>query len=298
MELKIYTPMEADSLPLVRWNNEELKAGVAAKMQEFKDIAYTEDDAKAMKADKADINKFVTAIENERKRVKNYYAQPYEAFEAQVKEVLAPAREVVKLIDANLQEIEVRYRDGKKELCRKYYTEYVGDLRALVPFEKTVREEFYKRAFTEKKLSQAYQDMFAIIQGDMDAIDELESPYKDKILLEYAKNLSLQDALREGKRLEELDKAVKARKAQQEEERKRKEAEQKQASRNTIPEARGEAAGQPVPQVERSTIPPMAEKPPEDEIMTLDFRVKGTRAQLMALRQYMIDNGLKFGKVE
>lgn len=298
MELKIYTPMEADGLPLVKWNNEELKAGVAAKMQEFKDIAYTEDDAKAMKADKADINKFITAIENERKRVKNHYAQPYEVFEAQVKEVLAPAREVVDLINENLQEIEVRYREEKKKLCRKYYTDHAGDLRALVPFEKTVREEFFKRAFTEKKIAQAYLDMFAIIQGDMDAIDELESPYQDKILLEYAKNLSLQDALREGKRLEELDKAVKARKAQQEEEKRRKEEVQKQEVRKAGTEAREEAAGQSALQAKHSTTPPMSEKPPEDEIMTLDFRVKGTRAQLMALRQYMIDNNIKFGKVE
>ena len=33
-------------------------------------------------------------------------------------------------------------------------------------------------------------------------------------------------------------------------------------------------------------------------VVSLDFRVYGTKEQLMKLRQYMIDNQIKFGKVE
>ena len=33
-------------------------------------------------------------------------------------------------------------------------------------------------------------------------------------------------------------------------------------------------------------------------VVSLDFRVWGTKEQLMKLRQYMIDNQIKFGKVE
>ena len=36
----------------------------------------------------------------------------------------------------------------------------------------------------------------------------------------------------------------------------------------------------------------------EPKIMKLDFRVWGTEEQLMGLRQYLIDNKIKFGKVE
>ena len=35
----------------------------------------------------------------------------------------------------------------------------------------------------------------------------------------------------------------------------------------------------------------------QEEILCLDFRVWGTREQLLALRNYMKDNHLKFGKV-
>ena len=33
-------------------------------------------------------------------------------------------------------------------------------------------------------------------------------------------------------------------------------------------------------------------------VVSLDFRVWGTKEQLMKLRQYMIDNQIRFGKVE
>ena len=41
----------------------------------------------------------------------------------------------------------------------------------------------------------------------------------------------------------------------------------------------------------------LQESSPE-ELIQLDFRVWGTKEQLMALRNYMKENRLKFGKVE
>lgn len=40
------------------------------------------------------------------------------------------------------------------------------------------------------------------------------------------------------------------------------------------------------------------EDPVATDLIQLDFRVFGTREQIMALRNYMIENQIKFGKVE
>lgn len=40
------------------------------------------------------------------------------------------------------------------------------------------------------------------------------------------------------------------------------------------------------------------EEPVAADLIQLDFRVFGTREQIMALRNYMIENQIKFGKVE
>ena len=50
--------------------------------------------------------------------------------------------------------------------------------------------------------------------------------------------------------------------------------------------------------MERKQDAKKPEKIAEPEIMQLDFRVWGTKEQLMGLRQYLINNNIKFGKVE
>ena len=46
----------------IRWNNEELKAEIAEKMQEYKSLAFTEETIKEAKADRAKLNKLRTAL--------------------------------------------------------------------------------------------------------------------------------------------------------------------------------------------------------------------------------------------
>lgn len=289
LELRIITPMEPGTLPEIQWNHEEAKAYTLQKAQEYQSIAYTDADKSAMKADRAQINKFVSAMEDERKRVKAFYNEPYEKFNTQVKEVLQPMRDTMRLIDQGLDEIEQKYREEKTELCRKYYDRHIGDLRDLLPFERTIREEYYKRAFKENKLEQAYMDFFGRIREELKALEELPERFRDKAVLEYMKSFSLSDAIREGKRLEEMEKVMEERRlAQAREKEERRLAQALQAE--NVPAAPAEA---PEPETQE---PPAEDNP--DPVLYLDFRVWGTREQLMRLRQYLVDNGLKFGKAE
>lgn len=289
LELKIITPIEPGTLPEIQWNHEEAKAYTLQKAQEYQSIAYTDADKSAMKADRAQINKFVSAMEDERKRVKAFYNEPYEKFNAQVKEVLQPMRDTMRLIDQGLDEIEQKYREEKTELCRKYYDRHIGDLRDLLPFERTIREEYYKRAFKENKLEQAYMDFFGRIREELKALEELPERFRDKAVLEYMKSFNLSDAIREGKRLEEMEKVMEERRLAQAREKEERQAAQALQAEN-VPAAPAEA---PEPETQE---PPAEDNP--DPVLYLDFRVWGTREQLMRLRQYLIDNGLKFGKVE
>lgn len=287
MELKITTQMEPGILPEIRWNNEELKKEVAAKAAEYKAIAYTDSQETEMRKDRAALNKLVTAFEDQRKQVKKFYNAPYDKFEAQVKEVLLPVREAIKTIDNGLSEIERDYRVKKTNKMRELYEDSVGDLRMILPFEKTVREEWYKKAFTDKKLEQEYSDLFSRVRSDLEGLDELPEKYRDKALLRYMENYSLADALREGKRLEEAEKALEERRRKQEEERAAREAAARQGK--NLLKMQPEDSGATEPQ----------QKPEEQpQVFFLDFRVWGTMEQLMALKKYMVENGLKFGKVE
>ena len=288
MELRITTQMDPGILPEIQWNHEDLKREIAAKAAEYKAIAYTDEQEKEMRKDRATLNKLVTAFEDQRKQVKKFYQAPYDKFEAQVKEVLHPVREAIKTIDAGLSEIERDYRLKKTNKMRELYEASVGDLKGILPFEKTIREEWYKKSITDKKLAQGYTDLFGRIRSDLESLEELPERFRDKAMLRYMEAYSLSDALREGKRLEEVERAMEDRRRKQVEEAAARETEEKrQEHQETCAAPQETSAGNS-----------RQDASAEESVMRLDFRVWGTREQLMALRQYMIDNHLKFGKVE
>lgn len=287
MELRITTQMDPGVLPEIQWNHEDLKKEIAVKAAEYEAIAYTDEQETEMRKDRATLNKLVTAFEDQRKQVKKFYQAPYDKFEAQVKEVLQPVRKAIETIDAGLSEIERDYRVKKTNKMRELYEASVGDLKGILPFEKTIREEWYKKSITDKKLAQGYTDLFGRIRSDLESLEELPERFRDKAMLRYMETYSLSDALREGKRLEEVERVMEDRRKKQEEEAARKAEIKKEEKKAETSESY--TAPQETIEQNAST---------EDPVMCLDFRVWGTREQLMVLRQYMIDNHLKFGKVE
>ena len=289
MELQIMTSMEPGILPEIQWNNEELKAEIAAKAKEYTNIAYTDGQETEMRKDRATLNKLVTAFENQRKEVKAFYQAPSQKFETQVKEVLGPVRDAIKVIDDGLAEIERQYRVDKTNKMREIYEAKVGDLRAILPFEKTIKENWYKKAIKDKNLEQGYIDLFKRTRSDMDALDALPDRFRDKGVMKYMENYSLSEALTEGKRLEMLEAALEERRKKAEE---AKAAQIKQQEEVPVPTvektAKVAVSAQGIAPVQKEAAP----------VVSLDFRVYGTKEQLMKLRQYMIDNQIKFGKVE
>lgn len=302
MELMIYSPAENERLPEIQWNFEEIKKYAAQKAEYYQNIAYTGADTKDMKSDKADINKFISVLEDVRKQKKKEYLAPYEIFESQIKETLLPLRKTVSLITEKLDEVEEQYRESRKAKMEEFYYKYVGDLQPLVPFRKTIREEFYKRAFTDKKLEQAYSCFFERLREDMKGLDQLPEKFRDKALLKYMEEFSLSAALQEGKRLEELDRLVEERRRKQEEEREARRAEESRRLEEAAREARKQQETD-VKQDPMQKEPPKTETPqqlqkPQEEILQMDFRVWGTKEQILGIRQYLINNQIKFGKVE
>lgn len=290
MELMIYSPGPEEKLPDIQWNFEEIKKYAAERAAYYSNIAYTDADAADMKKDKAAMNKFINAMESARKQKKKEYLAPYEVFELQVKETLLPLRKAIEMIDSGLEEIEQQYRVDKKKKMEEIYKKHVGDLAQFVPFPKTIREEYYKRAFTDKKLEQAYIDFFERIHEEMGSLEELPERFRDKATLRYMESFSLSEALREGKRLEELEKVMEERRKKQEE------AAAKELQKKEVEKTAAEIPEKAKFGPAHDTAGP--KKPIQKPVMTLDFRVWGTSEQLMGLRKYMIDNGIKFGKVE
>ena len=292
MELLIKAPTPQ----VFEWNYEEIKAAAIAKAAEYKGVVYETADEAAMKKDKADLNRIINQIEDERKRIKKECMAPYDAFERQVKDVLLPLREAVAFVEKGLADIEAGYRQKKKDAMQALYDEVYRDVSDIIPFDKTVREEYFKKAYTDKKLEKTYRDVAEQVHADLQTIKGFEEKYHSAAIHAYMPSFSLADAQAEVFRLQALDKQLEERK-QAEELRKQQLAEARErAKENMGPTPEPTPAPAPaVPPVQEPAPTPVAEEP----ILTFGPIIcRGTRAQLLGLAQYIKANNIMCTKVE
>lgn len=286
MELKILSPQEGGFVKEIQWNNVELKTEIAEKMQEYKSLAFTEETIKEAKSDRAKLNKLRTAFEDERKRIKKMCMAPYDAFEKQVKELVALIDEPIKLIDSQIKEVEEKRRNDKRKEIEILFPS-IG-FQPFVTLDMIWDEKWLNATVSMTKVEEQMRSRMYQIGNEVHTIRELPE-FSFEAMEVYKKTLDLAQAIQEGQRLSEIQK----RKAAYEEEQRRKLEEQKRQS-TEVTEAVAQKA-EPLP-AQRENV--SAGQTVEEPVICLDFRAWGTRDQLMKLRQYMIDNKIRFGKVE
>lgn len=295
MELKIISPLEGDFVKEIQWNNKELKAEIAEKMRDYTGLVFTEDTIKDAKKDRAALNKLRTAFEDERKRIKRQCMAPYEQFETQVKELVALIDEPIRLIDAQIKEVEEQKKAQKRKDIEELF-DSVG-FQLFVTLDKIWDDKWLNATVPLSRIEEQMKSRMYQIGEDIVVIQKLPE-FSFEAMEVYKKTMDLNKAIQEGQRLADIQK----RKVEYEEEQRRK-AEEEQRRRME------EENGRPVPAApDEQKASPTGEKTEamdidhtapdkQEEILCLDFRVWGTRDQLLALRNYMKDNHLKFGKV-
>ncbi|MCW6665441.1 DUF1351 domain-containing protein [Aerococcaceae bacterium NML191219] len=107
-------------------NLEAVKQGLTLIAQNYKGVIVTDDAEryKEAKDQRAEINKIIKAVDDERKRIKKLYEVPLKEFEKSVKDVIAIADEAAKELDSNIKAVEQLRRDKKLEEVNKLITEY------------------------------------------------------------------------------------------------------------------------------------------------------------------------------
>lgn len=275
LELRIISPSADGFLKEIEWNHEEIKKEVAAKMKEYTGLVYADDDLKKAKADRAHLNKFVTAIEDARKQVKKQCMAPYERFEKQVREITYLVDEPIKLIDKQLQEAERVRKEEKYSQIAAIYHDNIGTLKGILPLEKLMKPDYLNVSKSLKSIEKEMLDGISQVNKEMDTIEGLKSPFELQMKETYVRTMSLSAALQEKERMEELDRKLREK---QEEEQRRKEQVKNTASiesRSRTVKSHG-----------------IVETKPEIYVVSLDIR--GTKEQLTAFQDFLNRNGIGY----
>lgn len=337
LKLEIISPNEGQFLKKIGWNKDEIKKAVISITEQYKGLAYTEEQLQEAKKDRAMLNAMKKDISDRRIQVKKALLEPYDVFESEVKEVVALIDEPIEMIGKQIEAYEDKVREEKNTALAQFFSENIGEHSEVVSYDRIFNPKWLNKTASLSSCKAEIQKIIDDINTDLAAIissvDEKYQVFAKDYYLQHGFNLS--KALGEANRIQEMDKKAEAdRKAREEAEREREEARKeaeraKEEARKAQEEAElarkelerekalaekehaekqavfEDAKVTDVP-VQENNVPVKENVAPaskgvaeeDTKIYKSSFVVRGTKAQLLMLKQYMIDNGIEFGKVE
>ena len=90
------------------------KIEIGKQMMKYQGLVFTDENIKEAKSTKAELNKMITTLEENRKAIKRKWNDPYNAFEAKVKEVVALIQGPLAEIDKQIVDFEERRKAEKR----------------------------------------------------------------------------------------------------------------------------------------------------------------------------------------
>lgn len=270
--------MEELQLPKeIDFNFEEIKKELSEKVKTYESLVYTDETIKEAKEDRAKLNKFKEALETKRKDVKNTCLVPYQAFEIKMKELTGLVDIPIKSIDEQVKSYEQRLKDEKQVEIETYFNEKIGSLKDSLTLSMIFDSKWLNLTVKKTQVFEQIDQKIEKISLDLDTIDDLKN--EDGCILRdyYLRTLDITATFREKNRLEEL----------------RKVAMQKAEAQEAVKEKIIEPITGPIQnQVEQ--FPNNAEQ----KIYYRKFFVRGTKEQLIAVAQFMDNNGIEYGGLQ
>lgn len=286
MSMEFVMGNSLEALPkTIDFNFEELKTQLASSLELYTGLVVTEDGIKSAKEDRAKLNKLREALETKRKEVKKECMAPYTDFEGKVKELVALIDQPIAAIDGQLKAYEEQRRAAKRADILAIYEETVGELRALLPFEKLWQDGWYNTGVSMKKIRDAIIAAETKAASDLEVLATVESEFAEAVKIKYLEHLDLNEALLERARLQERAKRL------------REYEEQRAKAASNLPEEqRMEAASRGAEQAANIQEPASGAEQAET-VYRLCFECMVTAAQAKDLSDWLKARNIQFRRV-
>lgn len=245
-------------------NIEQLKTELAPKLEYYKSLVVADESIKEAKADKAKLNKLKTAIENRRKDIKKQVLGLYEPLERQCKELVSLIDAPISAIDKQIKNFD-EIKKQEKFIELQNFFEKVNCLN-FVKLEDVLNPKWSNSTLKTDKLKMEISEAVQKISDDYAEIIKL---YESSAMF-TAINQRFEETKDKAQTLAyatTLERQEQVRKEQQH-------AIQKSAK---------------IPEDDIKVIESTAEP-----ILSGTFKVTCKRSQLIALRDYMNNNDIKF----
>jgi len=261
MENKINELILIKQLPIIEQMLDSMSIEIDRKINEAMSLALTDPDKVLSETKKmrAELNKELAELETARKNVKNEIMKPYLEFENIYKEKISDKyKKADKFFKSRIDEIEGTIKDERKEKLQEYFDEYCKaqgiDCIAFEDMPLKINISGSDKSYRDK-----IKSWIDSVRTDLQVIETAkDEKTKLELLIDYKKDFDLQRTILEHDK---------------------KEREIEQLKREQ----------QVVENTEEIAAPITTE---DTEVYEMTFTVHGTKSQLKALKQYLLDNNL------
>lgn len=271
-------------LPQIEEHLKDLSTEIDVKVNNAKKLVCTEETVKTVKQVRADLTKDFKNLEEQRKTVKEQILAPYMQFEEVYKTYVSNKYKEADIdLKQKIDSTENELKKQKEQEIKKYFEEYkTANNIDFVDFKQANIN--VTLTASKKNLKEQAKTFIDKIVDDLKLIETQEG--KEEILVEYKQNLnvskSIQEVANRHKLLEEEKKKQEELKNKQLEEAQRQAdmsiKTQEVATKNALDNFVIEA-----PKIEE-----------QEEILTLKFKVRGTRSKLRELKRFLEDGGYDY----
>lgn len=271
----------------IEFNYAELRGQVTAFVEKYKGMLVTPDTIRQSKADCAGLNRLKDAFEEARKREKQKCLAPYAGFEAKVKEIVGIIDEARSAIDSQVKAFEEKRKSEKAEAISAFYSQNGSDIAALVPLARIADPKWLNIGTSDGAWQKALADKIESIRKGLKAVGEvIPEAYRNEAQAKFVETLDFPAVFSFVEERKRQDAIL--------EQRRREEAERK--AREEIEIVR--PFGQPNETKEPERGEPEREPEAKEEtVFAVVLRFHGTKPQLLALRDFMRQNGIWYEKV-
>lgn len=284
----------------IETNFEEIKAALAAGLEEYKGMVFTAESQPEAKKTVASLRKLKKAMNDRRIEIKKKFMEPYTNFEAQVKELDKLIDEPIDFISGQIEEFERRRVEAKKAMICEIYTGIMaehGTVMEYLPLDRIYDSRWENSTTTQKAITEAITAHVEHVEKDLDTIRAMESEFEDKGLAKYRATLELSDAITAMNQYQKQKEEILRRQAEEEqrkaEEEARRAAEEEQRKATLVHEE--PAAPEVVPDValeEEKEV--RSATAPEG---TVRYEVVADPFQIAQLEAAMREYGIEFRRV-
>ena len=293
LELRMTTDLAAALPQQIGFNYEELKAELTKRLEHYNNLVVTEDSIQGAKADRANLRKLQTALDNRRKEVVSQWNQPLETFKDQVQELKDLIEQPVASIDGQVKSFEESEKAKKRKEVEAAYAEIVPEnLRDIIPFTRILDQKWLNKTTTMKSVRAALEDKAKRVNVDVALLDGVDPEFMAAVRTKYIETLDITIALNYQDKLIE-DKA----RFQAQEAARQQRLAQMAARQSQIPtpaEKPPVAAQEPVREPAREPAPQPAVS---EKLYPLTLAFRLTKAQADGLKKYLTDNHIQYEKI-